>query len=140
MLHRSKLYAAGLLAAVFAAGIAVGTGVSAAASDRREPEPRGERGGERESYATRLARELTLTPAQRDSVDRIVDGYQDSMSVFWSEMRPRMDAVRASIRSDIAALLDTAQLARYRAYIERSDSVRAAREAAREEEKNHDRR
>jgi hypothetical protein len=140
MLHRSKLYAAGLLAAVFAAGIAVGTGVSAAASDRRTPEPREANRGERESYAARLARELTLTPAQRESVDRILDGYQDSMAMMWAEMRPRMDAVRASIRTDIAALLDSAQQEQYQAYIARSDSVRAAREAAREEGKNHDRR
>jgi Spy/CpxP family protein refolding chaperone len=140
MLHRSKLYAAGLLAAVFAAGIAVGTGVSAAASDRREPDRREGNRGERESYATRLARELNLTPAQQDSVDRIVDGYQDSMSVMWAEMRPRMDAVRASIRTDIAALLDTAQQAQYRVYIQRSDSIRSARDAEREKERNHDRR
>jgi hypothetical protein len=139
MLHRSKLYAAGLLAAVFAAGIAVGTGVSAAAGDRRERGPREANRGERETYSSRLARELTLAPAQRESVDRILDGYQDSMAVLWAEMRPRMDAVRASIRTDIAALLDTTQLALYQAYIHRSDSVRAAREAEREGQ-NHDRR
>jgi Spy/CpxP family protein refolding chaperone len=139
MLHRSKLYAAALLVAAFAAGIAVGAGVSAAASDR-SPARRATNRGERESYAARLARELTLTPAQRDSVDRILDSYQDSMAVLWREVRPRMDAVRASIRADIAALLDTAQLERYQAYIQRSDSVRAARESAREEERNHDRR
>jgi len=40
MLHRSKVYAVGLLAAVFVAGIAVGAGVSAAASDREERAPR----------------------------------------------------------------------------------------------------
>jgi len=58
---------------------------------------------------------------------------------MWDEMRPRMDAVRASIRTDIAALLDTAQLPRYQAYMQRSDSIRAAREAAREEVR-HERR
>jgi hypothetical protein len=140
MLHRSKLYAAGLLAAVFAAGIAVGTGVSAAASDRHEPEAPDRTRGERESYSVRLARELMLTPVQQESVDRILDGYQDSMAVLWGEMRPRMDAVRASIRTDIAALLDTAQLGRYQAHIHRSDSTRAARDSAREQEKHHDRR
>jgi hypothetical protein len=139
MPYRSKLQAVALLVAVFVAGGAVGAGVWAAASDRRAP-GRGEPNRrERESYATRLARELTLTPAQRDSVDRILAGYQDSMAVLWDEMRPRMDAVRASIRADIATLLDTAQLPRYQAYMRRSDSVRAAREAVRQEER-HDHR
>jgi len=139
MPYRSKVYAVGLLLAVFLAGGAVGAGVWAATRDGRAPERRDTNRGERESYADRLARELTLTPAQRDSVDRILDAYQDSMAVMWSEMRPRMDAVRGSIRADIAALLDTTQLPRYQAYMQRSDSIRAAREAGREEER-HDRR
>lgn len=139
MLHRSKLYAAGLLAAVFAAGVAVGTGVSAAATDRRADRRQADR-GERPTYAERLEQEVGLSAVQRDSVDRILDRYQDSMEVLWGEMRPRMDAVRASIRTDIAGLLDTAQQARYQAYIHRSDSIRAARDGARRQESGHDRR
>lgn len=134
MLQKSKLYAFGLLAAVFAAGIAVGTGVSAAASDRGERPERRTR--ERLSYAERLGRELALTPDQQDSVARIVNGYQDSMSGLWSEMRPRMDSVRAHIRLDILSLLDSAQQEQYRAYMHRSDSARRARE----EGERHDRR
>ena len=128
MLHRSKLYAAGLLAVTFAAGVAVGTGVSAAASDRS----RGDTGPERrarESYADRLGREVQLTPVQRDSVARIVEGYQDSMTAMWQSLRPRTDSIRTAIRQNISSLLDSAQQERYRAYIHRTDSVRAEREA-----------
>lgn len=126
MLHRSKLYAAGLLVAVFAAGVAVGTGVSAAASDGRTDQPDRE-SRPRESYADRLARELELTPPQRDSVALVVTGYQDSMAAMWDMMRPRMDSIRSSIRHSIMEMLDSTQQARYEAYIRRSDSARAAR-------------
>ncbi|HEX9631548.1 MAG TPA: hypothetical protein VGA02_03705 [Gemmatimonadales bacterium] len=128
MLHRSKLYAAGLLVVTFAAGVAVGTGVSAAANDR----PRHENGPERrarQSYADRLGRELQLTPVQRDSVARIVAGYQDSMTAIWQALQPRTDSIRTAIRRNIANLLDSAQQERYRSYIHRTDSARAAREA-----------
>jgi len=139
MLHRSKLYAAGLLAAVFAAGVAVGTGVSAAASDRRD-DARDRRTAERPSYAERLEQELALNPVQRDSVDRILAAYEDSMSAMWTELRPRMDALRTSIRQNVADLLDSTQQESYRAYMHRTDSIRAARDAARDEGGRHGRR
>ena len=128
MLQRSKLYAAGLLAVTFAAGLAVGTGVSALASDRGQPDAARER-RVRESYADRLTRELELTAAQHDSVDRIVYAYQDSMAAMWQAVQPRTDSIRASIRRDIHDLLDATQQERYRAYTHRTDSIRAAREA-----------
>lgn len=128
MLHRSKLYAAGLLAVTFAAGLAVGTGVSALAGDRSPPAAGRERRA-REGYADRLTRELELSPTQRDSVAQIVDAYQDSMTAMWQAVQPRTDSIRASIRRNINDLLDADQQERYRAYIHRTDSVRAAREA-----------
>jgi len=140
MLHRSKVYAVGLLAAVFVAGIAVGAGVSAAASDREERAPRARRTEERLSYADQLERELSLTPIQRESVDHILAAFDDSMSAMWTELRPRMDLLRTSIRQNVQELLDSTQQDRYRAYIQRTDSARAAREAARDEGGRHGRR
>lgn len=128
MLHRSKLYAAGLLVVTFAAGLAVGTGVSAFAGDRSQPEASRERRA-RASYADRLTRELELSPTQRDSVAQIVNVYQDSMAAMWQSVQPRTDSIRASIRRNIHDLLDADQQERYRAYIHRTDSARAAREA-----------
>ena len=140
MLHRSKFYAAGLLTAVFAAGIAVGAGVSAAATDRRDPAAQERRGTERPSYADRLERELSLTPVQRESVDHIIAAYEDSMSAMWTELRPRMDLLRTSIRQNVVQLLDSTQQESYRVYMHRPDSIRAAREAARDEGGRHGRR
>jgi hypothetical protein len=127
MSHRSKLYAAGLLAATFAAGIAVGMGLSAARGDGSRPDGGPERRA-RESYADRLGRELQLSTGQRDSVARIVEGYQDSMTAIWGSLQPRTDSIRTAIRLNISNLLDSAQQERYRAYIHRTDSARAARE------------
>ena len=126
MLNKSKFYAVGLLIAVFAAGIALGAGVSAAASDsgrpRAETTPR-----RQEGYAGRLQRELQLTQAQRDTVDHILNRYQDSMNVVWHSMRPRMDSIRVAVRLDIMNALDSLQQAQYRDLIHRTDSIRAAR-------------
>ena len=127
MLHRSKFYAAALLAAAFAVGVAVGTGVSAAAGDR-SPDREARERRPRESYSDRLGRELLLSQEQRDSVTRILDGYQDSMSMMWESLRPRTDSIRTAIRQNIMDLLDSTQQDRYRTYMHRTDSVRAARE------------
>jgi hypothetical protein len=128
MLQRSKLYAAGLLLAVFVAGVAVGTGVSLAASDSGRRDGGDRTRAERESYATRLEHELGLSPVQKDSVDHILDAYQDSMSTLWSAMRPHVDSIRTHVRGDIMLLLDPSQQDLYRTYTHRVDSARAARE------------
>jgi hypothetical protein len=135
MPNRSKLYAVGLLIAVFAAGVAVGTGVSAAASDRGA---RQNRSGDRhqEGYAERLERELQLAPAQKDTVDQILARYQDSMTVLWGSMRPRTDSIRVAIRNDIMNALTPTQQTQYRDFMHRTDSIRAARAR----EGRHDRR
>jgi type IV pilus biogenesis protein CpaD/CtpE len=127
MLNRSKLYAVALLAAVFAAGVAVGTGVSAAARDRRSAE-RPERERREGGYAERLSRDLGLTTAQRDSVQIILDRYQEPMSAMWTAMRPRMDSIRSAIRADILGVLDSSQQEQYRLLMHRGDSARTARE------------
>ena len=125
MLNRSKLYAAGLLFAVFAAGIAVGGAASAALADRRESD---REKNERPSYVDRLDRDIGLRPAQRDTIQGIVDDYDAAMHGVWREIRPRFEAIRRDIRARIIATMDSAQAEQYRVLIARSDSVRAARE------------
>ena len=125
MLNRSKLYAAALLLAVFAAGIAVGGAATAALADRRDAD-REKRA--RPSYVDRLDRDVGLRPAQRDTIQRIVDDYDAAMQEVWQEIRPRFETIRQDIRSRIISVLDSAQAEQYRALIARSDSVRAARE------------
>jgi hypothetical protein len=128
MLNRSKLYAFALLVVVFAAGAVAGGAVSAAWGDRARGRDRTttERRDDR-SYVGRLQRDLALTPAQRDSAERIVASYQGAMHEIWSEMRPRMDTIRTEIRTQIMAVLDSTQQETYRAMIARSDSARGTR-------------
>jgi hypothetical protein len=131
MLNRSKLLAALLLAAVFAAGAAVGAAVFAERTDQVGDRGRGDGpSGERRerprerSYIGWLEGELVLSPTQRDTVERILDGYQGAMSEIWSEIRPRMDSIRTGIRGQIMQVLDSTQQEKYRALIARSDSSR----------------
>ena len=136
MLNRSKLLAAALLTAVFAAGVVVGAAVFSTRTpgtemrDRREADraERPERGRER-SYIGWLDSELTLEPAQRDTIQRILDGYQGAMREISAEVRPRMDSIRVQIRHDILAVLDSARQERYRVLTARSDSSRRAERA-----------
>jgi uncharacterized membrane protein len=152
MLNRSKLLAAVLLVAVFAAGAAVGAAVFAERSDQADGRrPRDAASGERRerprerSYIGWLEAELALSPAQRDTVSRILDGYQGAMSEIWSEVRPRMDSIRTRIRGQILLVLDSAQQDRYRVLTARSDSSRRqerTREGGRDdnEERSRDKR
>jgi hypothetical protein len=127
LINRSKVLALVLLVAVFAAGGAVGVAVSGAWRGHRAADPEHRDRRATTSYADRLQTELNLSPAQHDTVERIVTGYQGHMDRIWAEMRPRMDSVRDGIRDQIMMVLDSTQQVRFRAMIARSDSVRAAR-------------
>ena len=127
MMNRSKLVAAGLLFAAFAAGVAVGGAVSAAWGENEatavepiEPPPR-------KSYAERLQEDLALTPAQRDSVEAILDHVEPDMHALWEEIAPRFDSLRSAVRREIMAVLDDQQQAMYAELIARGDSARDGR-------------
>lgn len=132
MLNRSKLWATGLLFAVFVSGVALGGAASAAWGDRSEPDGRR---GERESYAQRLERALNLTEAQGDSVARIVEPHQETMRSFWREIRPRYEEFRAQLRADVMEILTEEQRETYQVLIAQSDSARAVRRRGRHERK-----
>jgi Spy/CpxP family protein refolding chaperone len=128
MLNRSKLWAAGLLFAVFAAGSAVGGAASAAwgvgddldDSRRHERDGRSRRGG----YADRLEQDLGLSAAQRAKVDSILERQQAEMRALWEEYRPRFDTLRLEVRNQIMEILDEEQKDEYRELIDRSDRRR----------------
>ncbi len=126
MLNRSKSLAASLLVATFLLGVAVG-GVALAAwgdrGDERERPPR-----ERPSYADILERELSLTTAQRESVDVILARQQQTMTALWTEIGPRFDSLRVEIRDEISQLLSEEQQAKYQDMIARSERRRAGRD------------
>lgn len=127
MLNRSKLSAVGLLVAVFASGIAVGGAASAAWGDRPATDENRREGGRDRDYTHHLQEELGLSASQRDSVQRILETYQQAMSELWAEVRPRMQEIRTEVRGDIAGVLDEEQQTRFAEHNARSDSTRAAR-------------
>jgi Spy/CpxP family protein refolding chaperone len=138
MLNRTKLWAIALLVGVFAAGFAAGAAVDVAAWGGREGRDRSEQRDERRnrSYLDRLQAELTLTPVQRDTIKGILGRYQGAMHEIWTDVRPKVDAVRAAVRADILSVLDSIQQDQYRAIIARSDSSRRG-ERGREGNREH---
>lgn len=109
--------AATLLAAVFLAG-----GLLGGALVRMLPLPGSMRdtGG----MLAHMTKDLDLTVPQQDSIRAILDRYRPAMDSAWSEVRPRIETVRARVRSDIAAQLTPEQRAKYDAMMKRHDEAR----------------
>ena len=109
--------AATLLAAVFLAG-----GLLGGALVRMLPLPGSMRdtGG----MLAHMTKDLDLTAPQQDSIRAILDRYRPAMDSAWSEVRPRIETVRARVRSDIAAQLTPEQRAKYDAMMKRHDEAR----------------
>jgi hypothetical protein len=126
MLSKSKTWAVALLLGMFVAGAAIGAGATmllAPPSDVAAARPDARADGDRSrrrSYAERLQADLDLSPEQRAAVDSIVAGREAEMQALWQEMRPRFDALRESIRTEIMAVLNERQQETYQALIERN--------------------
>ncbi len=113
--------AAALLIAVFVLGAGVGSAVMALAS-RTPPPPQGRAAG----YLDRLTHTLDLTPVQQDSVKAVLDRYTPAMDSLMSEIRPRLDTVRAAMRADITRFLDPRQQKEYEVMQQKRDQERKA--------------
>jgi Spy/CpxP family protein refolding chaperone len=129
VLNRSKLWAAGLLAAAFAAGVAVGGAAQAALADRDNGRARDR--GRRISYAERLERDLQLSPEQRDSVENIMARNQQAIREIWRQADRQVHTLRLRIRNEILPLLDDRQREAFQRINARHDSLHAARERGR---------
>lgn len=118
MFSRSKALAVSLLAATLIAGMALGAlGWSTWGAGNRGPDRRPPR--ERVSYTDRLEHHLQLSPAQRESVEVILQRQQEAMRTLWSEVGPRFDSLRTEIRAQIMTQLDSTQQARFQELIMR---------------------
>jgi hypothetical protein len=115
MLNRSKVWAITLLAAVFVAGGAVAWGVEDLVDDRRRD---GRRRGT-DAMVAFLDEKLDLRPAQRESVRAVFVQHRAAMDSIWREVHPRVDSVRAAMRAEISAQLDSLQRERYAQLIAR---------------------
>ncbi len=118
MLNRSKLAALALLAAVFIAGGAAGWGVR----EGGKCEGRSRRGPD--AMVDRLGRELSLTPAQRDSIRAIFERHHPEFEALWAGVRPRFDSLKTIVRTDVAAQLTSDQQARYQRLLEDAEHRR----------------
>lgn len=119
--------AVGMLALAAAAGGVVGSAITANASR----EERSGRGHGPTWYIDMLDKELQLSPVQRDSVRAILDRREGSMDSILAEMRPRIDAARQAIRSEISGQLTPEQQEKYRQLTARIDAERKERESKR---------
>jgi len=125
MFNQSKAFAIGLLAAVLVAGIALGAAGSHWALAHRAGPPHPNR-----SYADRLAQQLKLDSAQRDSVAGILRRYDPRMQAIFASVRPQLDSLREQLRADIRAQLTPAQQAAYQQLIDRERARFQRRDSA----------
>ena len=94
------------LAATFALGAAVGGAILGWAdrgshTEHGRPTPA--------AVADRLGGELDLTPAQRDSVRRIIERARPAMDSLWGECRPRIEQLKRAVNTEIATQLTAEQ-------------------------------
>jgi len=134
MFNRSKGLAVALLAATFVLGAAVGgTAWTAIMDDGGQPTRRDH---QRLSYAERLERDLSLTAAQRESVEVILEQRQGAMREIWREMEPRYDSLRQQLQTEISAVLNEEQREELQRLEARADSARWRREGRGENERD----
>jgi len=130
MFNQSKAFAIGLLVAVLLAGIALGVTGSGWVSGRRPQHPN-------RGYADRLAEQLHLATAQRDSVVTILRRYDPQMRAIFASVQPQMDSLRERLRADIRAQLTAPQQTAYQQIIERDRARFARRDSASQRRDRH---
>ena len=126
MLDRPTGRALALLAAVFVAGGAAGWGVGSRTARSREHGPR--------DPQERLAYLLNLSPAQRDSVQAVLERYRDQMQAIWRASRPRVDSLRGIVQAEVYAQLTPVQQDQFRALIALHERQRESAEEELSEE------
>ncbi|MFW6010770.1 MAG: hypothetical protein ACOC9H_02510 [Gemmatimonadota bacterium] len=129
-MRSSTTRVAALLALVFAAGVAGGVALERTwlSSDRDRSErshddrdrdrDRGDRDGDR-AVIERFSDEIGLSEAQEAQIDTLLARYRDRMEGIWRDVRPRYRALVDSVRQQIEAELDSAQVSRYRDLLEK---------------------
>jgi hypothetical protein len=133
MFGRSKAWALALLVAVFLAGGAGGWALA-----RRGESPRA--GGGPDAIAAFLGKRLELTAAQQESVRAVFVRHHEEMQAIWGEVRPRLDSLRAVVRTEVSALLTPEQQARYArllADLEHQHDERARRDSTTPKQGQH---
>jgi hypothetical protein len=118
MPNASKTRALTLLAATFVAGVAVGTGVRAVWAHYSAERRSGARPGLDRMMAN-LNDELHLTPVQHDSVHAILGRHFGELTAVWDSVKPRFDAIRSRMDSEVVRQLTPTQAVQYRNHVTR---------------------
>ena len=113
-MNRLRAGALALLVVVFAAGLAIGWSAHQWSGTRPPP-----RYHESRSMVAFLTRELTLSPAQQDSVRAILRRHRPELDTIWHLVHPRMDSLRAIMHREINAQLTPSQRAKYGTMVQR---------------------
>lgn len=121
---RSRAGAVIMLVATFVLGGLVGGAATSMADKNRHTLPKPD-DHTRPSYLDRLQTDLDLTPAQRDSIQAVLDRHQPAMDSLWEQIRPQFQSERQAIRNAINGLLSADQRAKYLEG-QRQDSLRRA--------------
>lgn len=116
----SRTGAVMLLVGTFVLGGLIG-GAATTLADRGAHKPN----RPRVTYVDRLAVDLSLSEAQRDSIQAVLDRHQPAMDSLWQKVRPMFQSERQAVRNEIALHLTPEQQAKY-TQLQRQDSVRRA--------------
>lgn len=112
-----------LLIGAFLAGGVVGGAATARVLHDRPPEfsLRAARSAP-DRFLRQMTRDLHLSPAQVDSIRAVLDRHRPQMDSLWREVRPRMEASRAAVISDIRTQLTPAQDSAFTERVKRFDA------------------
>ena len=125
----SRLRAGLVIAAVVVASAIAGAAIDRSVVTHRRPERGGGGGGggrggrptpeqevsRRQSMLDRMAKDLSLTPAQRAGLDSIFQRSDSEFRAIRREMQPKLQAVFETSRNEINARLDSAQRVKFAA-------------------------
>jgi hypothetical protein len=123
-MQRSKYLALLLLLGTATASYALGFTSERVIGQNRDQEC--QRGGDQRAMRARLGEELSLSAAQREQLDRILDERHRQMTVVLAPVRPQMDSISAAARSQIRVMLAPEQQARFDRFHEEMAARRAA--------------
>jgi Spy/CpxP family protein refolding chaperone len=133
MFGRRRLLGFGLLAATFVAGALAGAAVDRMLMD--EPD----RDDDRDRRRSYIIDRVEMSSEQRAAIDSILERRSDRMRAIWREVRPRMDAVTDSARSEIMDVLTPEQRAEYERRLEERRRDRDGHEGRGDREDREDR-
>jgi Spy/CpxP family protein refolding chaperone len=125
MANQARLRASLLLAAVLAAGVTLGWFANDEFGGSRRSRPRST-----ERLVERLTKDLSLTPAQRDSVRVILERRRVDIDSLWTDIHPRFEAVRARTHAEVERVLTPEQQQKYRERNERREKERREKRSA----------